>query len=134
MPAGCPISPWEVLGLAHEQTIGCSHSAPQSCTSGARVRAVLGVFTKGQATLMVSIIDCPGQGLGQWLGLNRLIQQTLTMAVVQEGGDHEGGARRPRLLLVQVRQGGGHHVGTPVGTVDARTQLGIIMRHVKHVA
>lgn len=83
---------------------------------------------------MVSVIDRPGQRLGQLLRFDRFIQQALTMAIVQEGGDHEGGARGPRLLLVQVGQGGGHHVGAPVGTVHSGAQLGIIMRHVEDVA
>lgn len=56
------------------------------------------------------------------------------MAVVQEGGDHQGGAGRPRLLLVQVRQRGGHHVRPPVGTVDLGAQLGIIVGHVEDMA
>lgn len=55
------------------------------------------------------------------------------MTVVQEGGDHEGRAGRPWIPLVQIGQGGGHHVGAPVETVDARAQLGIVMRHVEDV-
>ncbi len=133
MAAWCSISPGEVLSLAHQQTIGCSHSAPQSCARGTQIRAVLGVFAKGQSTLMVGIINRPGQGLGEWLRFDRFIQQALTMAVVQEGGDHEGGAGGPWLLLVQVGQGGGHHVGAPVGTIDPGAQLSIIMRHVEDV-
>lgn len=134
MPAWRSISPREVLSLAHQHTIGCGHSAPQSCACGTQVWAVQGVFAKGQLALMVCTIDRPRQGLGEWLRLDWFIQQALTMAVVQEGSDHEGGARGPWLLLVQVRQGGGHHVGAPVDTVDPRAQLGIIMRHVEDVA
>lgn len=134
MPTWRSISPGEVLSLANKQAIGCSHSAPQSCACGAQIRAVLGFFAKCQSALMVSIIYCPGQGLGQWLRFDWFIKQALTMAVVQEGGDHEGRAWGPRLLLVQVGQGGGHHVGAPVGTVDPGAQLGIVMRHVEDVA
>lgn len=133
MPAWRPISPGKVLGLAHQQTIRCGHGAPQSCAGGAQVRAVLGLLAEGQAALVVGVVHRPWKGLWERLRLHRLVQQTLTMAVVQEGGDHEGGARRPRLLLVQVGQGGSHHVGAPVGTIDTGAQLGIIMRHVKDV-
>lgn len=134
MPACRSISPGEVLSLAHQQTIGCGNSAPQSSARGTQIRAVLGVFAKGKPTLMVGIIDRPGQGLRERLRFDRFIQQALTMAVVQEGSDHEGGAGGPWLLLVQVGQGGGHHVGAPVGTVDPGAKLGIIMRHVEDVA
>jgi len=134
MPARRPISPGEVLGLANQQTVGCSHSTPESCAQGAQIFTVLGVFTKCQTTLMVGIVDRPRQGLREQLRLDWLIQQALTVAIVQEAGDHEGRAGRPWLLLVKIRQGGRHHVGAPVGTVDLRTQLGIIMRHVEDVA
>lgn len=129
-----PVSPGEVLGLAHQQTIGCGHSAPQGRARGAQVRAVLGVLAKGQSALMVGVVDRAGQRLRQRLRFDRLVQQALTVAVVQEGGDHEGGARGPRLLLIQVGEGGGHHVGAPVVTVDSRAQLGIVVRHVEDVA
>lgn len=100
MPAWRSISPGEVLGLAHQQAIGCSHSAPQSCARGTQIGAVLGVFAKGQPTLMVGVIYRPGQGLGQWLRFDWFIQQALTMAVVQEGSDHKGRAGGPWLLLI----------------------------------
>lgn len=134
MPTWRTISPGEVLGLAHQQTVGCSHSAPQSSARGAQVWAVLGVVAKGQPALMVGVIHSPRQGLGEGLRFDRLVQQALAVAVVQEGGDHERGAGGPRLLLVQVGQGGGHHVRAPVGTIDSGAQLGIIVRHVEDVA
>lgn len=95
---------------------------------------MLGVFTKGEPTLVVCVIHRARQGLRQRLRFDRLVQQALTVTVVQEGGDHEGGAGGPRLLLVQVGQRGGHHVGAPVGTIDTRAQLCIIMWHVEDVA
>lgn len=119
MPARRPISPGEVLSLAHKQTIGRGHSAPQSRARGAQIRAVLRVLAEGQPALMVGVIHRPWQRLRERLRFDRFVQQTLTVAVVQEGGDHESGAGGPRLLLVQVGQGGGHHVGAPVGTVDS---------------
>lgn len=97
-----PISPGKVLGLAHQQAIGCGHRAPQSRACGTQIWAVLGVLPKSQAALMVSVVDGPGQRLRQRLGSDRLVQQALTMTVVKEGGDHEGGAGGPRLLLVEV--------------------------------
>lgn len=105
MPTWRSISPGEVLSLAHKQAIGCSNSAPQSGTCGAQIGAVLGFFSKCQPALMVSIIYRPGQWLGQWLRFDWFIKQALTMAIVQEGGDHESRARGPWLLLVQVGQG-----------------------------
>lgn len=120
MSARCSISPGEVLGLAHQQAIGCGHRAPKSSACGAQIRAMLGVFAKGQSTLVISVIDGTRQGLGQWLGFDWFIQEALAVAIVQEGGDHEGRAGGPGLLLVQVGQGRGHHVGTPVGPVDPR--------------
>lgn len=121
MSARCPISPGEVLGLAHQQAVGCGHRAPKSGTCGAQIRTMLGVFAKGQSTLVISVIDCARQGLGQRLGFDWFIKEALAMAIVQEGGDHESRAGGPRLLLVQVGQGRGHHVGTPVGPVDPGT-------------
>ena len=134
LPARRAVSPGEVLGLAHQQTVGRRHGAPQSRAHGAEVRAVLGVLAEGQSALMVGVVDLPGQGLGEGLRFDRLVQEALTVAVVQEGGDHEGGAGGPRLLLVQVGQGGGHHMGPPVGTIDLRAQLGVIVRHVEDMA
>lgn len=55
------------------------------------------------------------------------------MAIVQKGGDHQGTAGRPGLQLVQVGQCRCHHVGTPVGTVDAGALLGIVVWHVEHM-
>lgn len=105
MSARCPISPGEVLGLAHQQAIGGGHCAPKSSTCGAQIRAVLGFFAEGQSTLVISIIDGARQGLGQWLGFDWFIQEALAVAIVQKGGDHEGRAGGPGLLLVQVGQG-----------------------------
>lgn len=95
---------------------------------------MLRVVAEGQPALVVGVVHRPGQGLGQRLGFDRLVQEALAVAVVQEGGDHEGGAGGPRLLLVQVGQRGGHHVGAPVGAVDPGAQLGVIVRHVEDVA
>lgn len=105
MSARRPISPGEVLGLAHQQAVGRSHRAPKSGTCGAQIWAVLGVVAKSESTLVVGVIDGAGQGLGQWLGFDRFIQEALAVAIVQESGDHEGRAGGPGLLLVQVGQG-----------------------------
>lgn len=132
--AGGSISPGEVLRLAHQQAVGCRHRAPQSGACGTQIGAVLGVFAEGQPTLVVGVVHRAGQGLGQWLGFDRFIQEALPVAIVQEGGDHESRAGGPWLLLVEVGQGGGHHVGAPVGAVDTGTQLGIVVGHIEDVA
>lgn len=56
------------------------------------------------------------------------------MAVIQKRGDGVGAAGRPGLAVVQVGEHGRHHVGVPAGAVEAGALLGVIVRHVKHVA
>ena len=102
MAARRPISPGKVLSLAHKEAIGGGHCAPQGCARGTQIGAVQRILAKGQSALMVCVVDGPRQRLRQHLGSDGLVQQTLAMAVVQEGGDHQGGAGRPRLLLVEV--------------------------------
>lgn len=52
--------------------------------------AVLGVVAKDKAALVVHIIDCSRERLRERLRLDRLVQQALAIAIVQEAGDHEG--------------------------------------------
>lgn len=133
MATGCPVCPWEVLRLTHQQAIGGRDRTPQCSTGGAQVRAVLGLVTERQPALPVSIIHGARQGLGQNLGLLGLVEEALAVAVIQEGGDHQGTARGPGPQLVQVREGGRHHVRAPVVTVDAGTLLGIVVGHVENM-
>lgn len=83
--------------------------------------------------LVIGVVDRPGQVLGQTLRSGGFVQEALAVTVVQEGGDHEGGARRPGLALVQVGQSGRHHVTAPVRPVHPRAQLSVVVGHVEHV-
>lgn len=134
VPTWRPISPGKVLRLAHQQAIGRGHRAPQGRACAAQIGTVLRILAEGQSALVVSVVDAPGQRLRERLGSDGLVQQTLAVAVVQEGGDHQGGAGRPRLLLVKVRQRGRHHVRPPVGAVDLGAQLGVIVGHIEDMA
>lgn len=58
----------------------------------------------------------------------------LTVAIIQEGCDHVGAARRPGLAMVQAGEHRGHQMRIPTHTVKAGTVLSIIVRHVKHMA
>lgn len=100
--AGRPISPGKVLCLAHQHSTGRGHRAPQGGARASQVGTVPRILAKGQSALMVRVVDAPRQRMRQHLGSDGLVQQTLTVAVVQEGGDHQGGAGGPRLLLVEV--------------------------------
>lgn len=73
-PAAGAVSPWEVFGLAHQQTARGTR-APQGGARAGCIRAVLGFLSKCKLALPVGIIQSTREIRWELDGILRLVHQ-----------------------------------------------------------